>query len=136
MLEILLPIFIAFPSLLILTAYSIKGIFIDDYNPYDKLKDIDCIEALRNENGKGIKRFLAAIEYERMRKGLLLIVDGRNLFLVFGLYIIGILSIANTIGFTKLNPINAVIGILPTLVAVIIAIIAFQILSLKKKIGD
>ena len=137
MTDTILAISIVIPSLLILIAYSIKGLFIDDYNPYDKLKDINCFDSLRNNNGSGIKRFLAAIKYEQFKKRLLLIVDGRNLILAFGLYFIGTVAILlNTAAFSNISTIKALIAILPNIVAVILIIVSVQIKCLKKRIGD
>lgn len=136
MTEIILAILIVIPSLLIIIAYSIKDLFIDDYNPYDKLKNINCFDSLRDNDGRGIKRFLAAIKYEQFKKGLLLIVDGRNLILAFGLYFMGILNILMITGFSNLSTINALIAILPSIVAVILIIISVKIKCLKKRIGD
>ena len=132
----ILAIIIVIPSLIILFAYSIKGLFVDDYNPYDRLKDINCVDLLRENNGRGMKRFLAAIKYEQFRKGLLIIVDGRNLILGFALYFMGILNILKTKDFTNLSTINALIATLPSIVAVILIIISVKIKYLKKRIGD
>jgi hypothetical protein len=135
MLEIVLGIFITVPSLLILIAYSIKGLFVDDYNPYEKLCDIDSFDALRVDNGKGLKRFLDAIKYEKLKQCLLVVTDGRNLMFSFGLYVLAIVSTINTIGISTLNTINTIIAIIPNIVAVIIIIITIQIITLRKKIG-
>ena len=136
MTEVILAIIIVIPSLLILIAYSIKELFVDDYNPYDRLKDINCFDSLRDNDGRGIKKFLAAIKYERFRKGLLLIVDGRNLILAFGLYFIGVLAILNTKDFSSLGIIKALIAILPSIVAVVLIIVSVKIKCLKRRIGD
>lgn len=136
MIDAIVGIFIVIPLLLICIAYSIKDLFLDDYNPYDRLKDIDCFDSLRDHDGRGIKRFLAAIKYEQFRKGLLLIVDGRNLILVFGLYFIGILNILRTTGFSNLSTINALIIVLPSIIAVILIMVSVQIKCLKKRIGN
>lgn len=135
--EVNLAILIVIPSVLILFAYSIRDLLIDDYNPYDRLKNIDCFDALRDNNGRGIKQFLAAIKYEQFRKGLLLIVDGRNLFLGFGLYFIVILTIIlNGKDFSYLSIIKRLIAILPSILTTILIIVVVQIKCLRKQIGD
>ena len=136
MLEVILAVFVAIPSLVIIIVFSVKDLIVDDYNPYDKLKDIDCFESLRSNNGRGIKKFLAAIKYEQLKKGLLLIVDGRNIIYAFGLYFTWILTILLTTGLSELSIITVLSAVLPNIVAAILIIVSLKIKCLKKRIGD
>ena len=73
MCETVLMFFIVVPSLIIVIAYALKGWFIENYDPYAQLSDINCFDSLRNNSGNGFKRFLAAVKYERLRRKLLVI---------------------------------------------------------------
>lgn len=133
--EIILGLAIVLPSLLIIIAYSIKGFFLEDFNPYDNLRDINCFDSLRNDDGNGFKRFLAAVGYEHLKKKLLFIVDGRNLFIALCLYGLGVLNVVITDSLMQSHFLQVLVAILPNIVAALLVIIAIKIKYLKKQIG-
>ena len=73
-----------------------------------------------------------------LKRTLFFIINGRNLILALGLYIIGILATLNIEGFSNFSnfsTIKTLITILPSIVAVILAILYVYIKNLEKRIG-
>ncbi|MHA1381117.1 MAG: hypothetical protein ACTSRG_22345 [Candidatus Helarchaeota archaeon] len=132
-----LSVVIVIPTLVILVFISLKDLFLDEFDPYDNLKNIDSIDKLITNKGKGFKKFLAAIKYERLKNTLETICDGRNLFIISILYIIALLSFLNTKDFfININIYNTIIGLLPNIISVILAFTTIKIHKLKKQIGE
>ena len=136
----LLLLLVSIPSLFFLFGFTTKGLFVNNFNPYEHLKDIDDFHSLRLPDGKGFKRYLCAIKYEGLKQQVLILGEFKYLiggavayFLFVGLaYTLYLLSIPY---FKDIPALIPYVKILPYIVGLYLAKLGLTAKTLEDKIG-
>ncbi len=129
--ETYIVIFVANPCLFCIINYGINMLFLEDFEPYNKLADIRSFNNLRIPDGNGFKRYLAAIQYEQLKRKLLNIFEPQIKILGFIIYCVVVCVIL----YVNNNISILLLAILACIVNVYFVQLGFQVKLLERQIG-
>lgn len=109
----------------------LESIGLSEFDPYSQLIDIRCWDGLRNNKGQGLKRFLAAIQYEKEICIVKEITSFKSLIIVVLLYIILTMYYSNN----GIIEIRIVATTIPVVTPVFTGLVSLRLKNLQKKIG-